>query len=83
MGGARTGAHRRQALVDGGLGNNVPADVLVRKGCNFVIAVSVTANRHSSISSAGRTVSKIVPLPTINAIALGEKFSPRTLIVVE
>ena len=33
-----------QALVDGGLVNNVPADVLVSKGCNFVIAVSVTAN---------------------------------------
>ncbi len=32
-----------QALVDGGLVNNVPADVLVGKGCNFVIAVSVTA----------------------------------------
>jgi predicted acylesterase/phospholipase RssA len=32
-----------QALVDGGLVNNVPANVLVRKGCNFVIAVSVTA----------------------------------------
>jgi len=33
-----------QALVDGGLVNNIPADVLVRNGCNFVIAVSVTAN---------------------------------------
>ncbi len=32
-----------QALVDGGMINNVPADVLVAKGCNFVIAVSVTA----------------------------------------
>jgi predicted acylesterase/phospholipase RssA len=32
-----------QALVDGGLINNIPADVLVSKGCNFVIAVSVTA----------------------------------------
>lgn len=32
-----------QALVDGGLVNNVPANVLVEKGCNFVIAVSVTA----------------------------------------
>jgi NTE family protein len=30
-------------LVDGGLVNNVPADVLVEQGCNFVIAVSVTA----------------------------------------
>lgn len=32
-----------QALVDGGLVNNIPADVLVSMGCNFVIAVSVTA----------------------------------------
>ncbi len=31
------------ALVDGGLVNNVPANVLVDEGCNFVIAVSVTA----------------------------------------
>jgi predicted acylesterase/phospholipase RssA/CRP-like cAMP-binding protein len=35
--------HSGQALVDGGLVNNVPADVLVERGCNFVIAVSVTA----------------------------------------
>jgi NTE family protein len=32
-----------QALVDGGLLNNIPADVLIAKGCNFVIASSVTA----------------------------------------
>lgn len=32
-----------QALVDGGIINNIPADVLAAKGCNFVIAVSVTA----------------------------------------
>ena len=32
-----------QALIDGGLVNNIPADVLVKMGCNFVIAVSVTA----------------------------------------
>ena len=32
-----------RALVDGGLIDNVPADVLTRKGCNIVIAVSVTA----------------------------------------
>ena len=36
--------YRGQALVDGGLVNNVPADVLVRNGCNFIIAVSVTAH---------------------------------------
>jgi NTE family protein len=32
-----------RALVDGGIINNVPANTLVAKGCNFVIAVSVTA----------------------------------------
>jgi NTE family protein len=32
-----------QALVDGGLLDNVPANVLVAKGCNFVIASTVTA----------------------------------------
>jgi predicted acylesterase/phospholipase RssA/CRP-like cAMP-binding protein len=36
-----------QALVDGGLVNNIPADVLVSMGCNFVIAVSVTAKLES------------------------------------
>ena len=30
-------------LIDGGLVNNIPADVLISQGCNFVIAVSVTA----------------------------------------
>lgn len=32
-----------EALVDGGLLNNIPANVLVSKGCNFVIASTVTA----------------------------------------
>jgi predicted acylesterase/phospholipase RssA/CRP-like cAMP-binding protein len=32
-----------EALIDGGLVNNLPADVLVSMGCNLVIAVSVTA----------------------------------------
>ncbi len=32
-----------QALIDGGLVDNIPADVLISRGCNFVIAVSVTA----------------------------------------
>ena len=36
-----------QALVDGGLVNNIPADVLTSQGCNFVIAVSVTAKIRS------------------------------------
>jgi predicted acylesterase/phospholipase RssA/CRP-like cAMP-binding protein len=32
-----------QALIDGGIVNNIPADVLTSQGCNFLIAVSVTA----------------------------------------
>jgi len=36
-----------QALVDGGLVNNIPADVLMSQGCNFLIAVSVTAKIRS------------------------------------
>jgi len=36
-----------QALIDGGLVNNIPADVLVSMGCNLVIAVSVTAKLES------------------------------------
>ena len=36
-----------EALVDGGLINNVPANVLVGQGCNVVIAVSVTAKLES------------------------------------
>jgi predicted acylesterase/phospholipase RssA len=45
-----------QALVDGGLVNNVPADVLVAKGCNFVIASSVSGKiekRFSDITPDG------------------------------
>ena len=53
-----------QALVDGGLLNNVPANVLVAKGCNFVIASTVTAKLEKDfegISSrfAGRFLSTI------------------------
>jgi predicted acylesterase/phospholipase RssA/CRP-like cAMP-binding protein len=46
-----------QALVDGGLLNNIPADILVAKGCNFVIASSVTAKLEKDfvgIRSKGR-----------------------------
>ncbi len=31
-------------LVDGGVLNNLPADVLVKLGCNFIIGVDVSAN---------------------------------------
>ncbi|HVJ83094.1 MAG TPA: cyclic nucleotide-binding and patatin-like phospholipase domain-containing protein [Planctomycetia bacterium] len=36
--------HSEQAVVDGGLLNNIPANELVQRGCNFVIASSVTAS---------------------------------------
>jgi predicted acylesterase/phospholipase RssA len=48
-----------RALVDGALLNNVPADVLVAKGCNFVIASSVTAKLEKDfmgIRSKGRSL---------------------------
>ena len=59
-----------EALVDGGLINNVPADVLVTKGCNFVIAVSVTStlelefarNRSNTPASKMRSASTIQTL---------------------
>lgn len=40
-----------QALVDGGIVNNVPANVLVKNGCNIVIAVSVTAKLQPEFAS--------------------------------
>jgi predicted acylesterase/phospholipase RssA len=49
-----------QALVDGGLVNNIPADVLVSMGCNFVIAVSVTAKMESQFCD----ITPEVPTPT-------------------
>jgi NTE family protein len=50
-----------QALVDGGLLNNIPANVLAAKGCNFVIASSVTAKLEKDfggIRSKGPSVGK-------------------------
>ena len=42
-----------KALVDGGIINNVPANTLVAKGCNFVIAVSVTAKIKQEFAKNG------------------------------
>jgi len=59
-----------QALVDGGLLNNIPANVLVAKGCNFVIASSVTAKLEKEflgIRSKGRPGSNRF-FPTIQVI---------------
>src|SRR5436305_12536671 len=53
-----------QALIDGGLVNNIPADVLVSKGCNFVIAISVTAKletRFCDIKAGQPVLSKNKP----------------------
>lgn len=59
-----------QALIDGGLVNNIPADVLVSMGCNFVIAVSVTAKmetRFCDITPDKATIGGAKPgiVPTI------------------
>lgn len=40
-------------FVDGGLLNNVPADVLIAEGCNFVIASTVTAQLEKSFGGIG------------------------------
>ena len=56
--------HADEALIDGGLVNNVPADVLVAKGCNLVIAVSVTAKMEKQfceITPQGQKVPKKRP----------------------
>jgi NTE family protein len=59
-----------QALIDGGLVNNIPASVLVSMGCNFVIAVSVTSKletRFCDISAEEPTLSRNKPgiVPTL------------------
>ncbi len=59
-----------QALIDGGLVNNIPADVLVSMGCNFVIAVSVTAKMETKfcdITPERPTLSRSRPgiMPTL------------------
>jgi predicted acylesterase/phospholipase RssA/CRP-like cAMP-binding protein len=66
----------RQAFVDGGLLNNVPADVLVAKGCNFVIASTVTAKlerdfaglRSQDSSLPGRPISSLKVIMRQNMI---------------
>ena len=48
-----------QALIDGGLVNNIPADVLVSMGCNFVIAASVSAKLETRFCD----ISAEMPIP--------------------
>jgi NTE family protein len=61
--------HSQQAVVDGGLLNNVPADALVAKGCNFVIASTVTAKLEKDFlgirSKKSRGASKFVSIQVI------------------
>ena len=59
-----------RALVDGGLVNNIPADVLVRNGCNFVIAVSVTAKLESVFAKnrPDTPTSKMAPASILQTI---------------
>jgi predicted acylesterase/phospholipase RssA len=40
-----------QALIDGGMVDNIPADVLTSQDCNFLIAVSVTAKIKSQFGA--------------------------------
>jgi NTE family protein len=75
------------ALVDGGMINNVPANVLVSKGCNFVIAVSVTAqikqefasNRPNTptskmkVASTLQTIMRTYLVQNVNLNAVGEQ----------
>ncbi len=58
--------HDGQALIDGGFLNNVPADVLVSKGCNFVIAVDVLAKIEARVGNIKPdTPAKKAKLPSI------------------
>jgi predicted acylesterase/phospholipase RssA/CRP-like cAMP-binding protein len=67
---------RDQAVVDGGLLNNVPANALVARGCNFVIASTVTAKlekdfmgiRSKKTPRAGRLVASIQVIMRQNLI---------------
>lgn len=57
-------------LVDGSMINNVPANILVSKGCNFVITVSVTAQikQEFASNSANTPTSKMKVASTLQTI---------------
>ena len=65
-----------QAVVDGGLLNNVPANALVARGCNFVIASTVTAKlekdfmgiRSKKSPGAGRLITSVQVMMRQNMI---------------
>jgi predicted acylesterase/phospholipase RssA/CRP-like cAMP-binding protein len=74
-----------QALVDGGVMNNIPADVLTSQGCNLVIAVSVTtkiatqfgANKPDTLTSnmrapsSLRTLMRMLEVQNVSLNAIG------------
>ncbi len=59
-----------KSLVDGGIVNNVPANLLVANGCNFVIAVSVTASleQHFASNRPDTPTSNMKPASVIKTI---------------
>ena len=59
-----------KVLIDGGFVNNIPADVLVDKGCNFVIASSVTAKMEQEFAGirGGSSTEKPSTPSTLNVI---------------
>src|SRR4029077_13053494 len=69
-----------QALIDGGLVNNIPANVLVSMACNFVIAASVSAkleSRFCDISAEKPSPFKARPgiMPTIMRSLLVQNYN--------
>ncbi len=61
-----------KALVDGGLVNNIPADILVARGCNFVIASSVTAKLEKEFSGIGGGGGKASKPSTLQTLLRGQ-----------
>lgn len=60
---------QEQAVVDGGLLNNVPANALIEKGCNFVIASTVTAKLEQDFmnirSKKSRGATRFISTPQV------------------
>jgi NTE family protein len=66
------------ALVDGGILNILPADVLVDRGCNFVIGVNVSSKvRHEFAGNTPDTATEDMKTPGVMATLL------RTLSVLD
>ena len=54
------------ALVDGGILNNVPADVLVNQGATFIVAVDVSAKiGHSFVGNTPETPTEEMNIPNM------------------